>query len=358
MKCTYCQSELPENSAFCTHCGQKIAEVPVTPEAPVTDVLSENQAFFSEAQQDVLNAVGSQSSPKSKKRRWVIAASVAVLVVVAVAAVLIYLSGADGRTVEEAQLLADCEEYQEALLLLDTIEDPSADIRKEMNALKTEIYDGIESRINTLFLNDSAQSALDYLNEFPDIPAYDTLLAEIYARVEDDIYTLMDDGEYIKAQELLLACGFLPNYEAIGSQIMYETFIIQCTFDLRPLMKNPSSLQINSVEFYNTGADYPAVVVNDSGQNGFGGYSNSYVLFDDDDLTYLGSVTTLDTDDLDDVADLLIAYLIISYRGNEDYAVNDAVFDLARINAFLPSGKMPNIDITQYANANSQDENI
>lgn len=361
MKCNYCQSELPEEAVLCPHCGrpQEEAAQASPEEAAVQELPSEEEIVPAEVPEEALpESPACVQPPKNKKKLWIILGAAALAVLIAASAVLIYLGGADGRTLKQAQELADSEEYEQALDLLDTIEDPSSDIRKEMKTLKSEIYDAIDSEVTRLLQNESAQKALDYLNEYDFIPNYGSLLSEIYERMEDDIYALMDEGEYIDAQALLLEYSFLPNYETLGLQIKYETFIIQCAFDLRPMMKNPSSLQVNSVEFYNTDADYPTVVINESGQNGFGGYSTGYVLFDDDDLTYIGSVSSLDTSDLDDYVDKMIAFLILAYRSNEDYAVTDAVFDLSRINSFLPSGKMPNIDITQYASSASTDEGI
>lgn len=405
MICKNCHAELADDATVCEQCGCDLTEpTPVEPDpyatpaeptpvaesieptpvaAPVSTPYIPESNFY---------AAPISAVPAPKKKKGLIIGLIAAVVILAAVAVVIYLGCADGRTVDEARSLADDGEYVEALDLLDSIEDPSSDVKKEIKSLQNEIYESIENEVTTLLENGSPKDALDCLNrydfipnyekvlkniyeamenevtsllengspkdaleclnDYDFIPNYDKVLKKVYEAMEDEIFALMDEGEYIKAQELLDDYDFLPSHNTLAAQIKYESFIIYAAFDLRPIMKNPSSLQISTVEIYEYTSDdyiYPTLVFYSTGQNGFGGYSGSYEVFLGDDLTYTGSTSTLDTDDIDDYSDYLVAYLILLYRENDDYAGTDAVYDLARINSFLPNGKMPNIDITQYA---------
>ncbi len=417
MKCTHCQSELPEAAVFCMFCGKdpcsagqvsdpspSVADSeafsePITPpacsdcaEAPAfaefPTILEETDSAQATTSADPIPAATAPATPvptaityvptaipapsvtppidnakkPSKKGLKVTiglligAFIISIVAIIAGVAIYLYVQGADGRTLEQAQVLADDEQYAEALELLDTIEDPSADIKKEIKALKEDIHTGILDKFAELLEKKSAKDAFAYLETYTSLSNYDELKDQISDCVEEHIYALMDEGEYIEAQDVLSTISFLPKYDLISRQLKYETFIIQCAFDLRPIMKNPSSLQINSVEFYDASEVYPFVIISESGQNGFGGYATGYVIFDDDDLTYMGSCSTLDLDDIDDddYSDYLTAVLILGYR-KSDLEITDAVFDLSRINAFIASGKMPNIDIKQYAKPSDGD---
>lgn len=364
MICKNCHAEPADGSTVCEQCGCDLCEPmpvaePVSVETNPNAVPTEANFYATPVEPNPYAAAVTtpypSAAPKKKKKGLIIGLIAAAAVIIAVVAVVIYLGGADGRTVEKAQSLAGDGEYLEALDLLDSIEDPSSDVKQDIKTLKNEIYEGIENEVKSLLDDGSPKDALEYLNEYNFIPNYDKVLENIYEGMENEIFALMDEGEYIKAQELLDAYDFLPSHETLAAQIKYESFILFSAFDLRPLMKNPSSLQINTVEFYDDGEIYPTIVINDSGQNGFGGYSTSYVLFFGDDLNYTGSTTTLDISETEyESLEYYTASIIFMYRKIDDYAVTDAVYDLARINSFLPSGNMPNIDITQYARQSAE----
>ncbi len=356
MKCNHCQADLPEEAEVCTSCGNVPTEpkestepAEAVPEiiADATEVPTTESITVSTPA--VPSAAYTPYAPPAKKKGLKIAliavAAVAVLVAVVV---FVYLQGADGRVVDEAQSLVYSGKYNEALNLLDTIEDPSSDTARDIYNLKNDIYSAIESNISGLIAQGKTDEALEALKANEAIPSYDDLQNDIYEAIEAQIFALMDEGEYIDAQALLEENNFIANYDKLSNQIMYETMIIRCVFALRPNMKNPSSLQINSVEIYDVDdAAYPAFVMIESAQNGFGGYASACVVFDTDDLDYLGSCTSIYEPDDDDIAEQLTALLVRTYR-EKNKVIDDAPYDLSRINSFIPTGKMPNIDYEQY----------
>jgi len=404
MKCKNCQAELPEDRTFCSVCGVEIANdaPPMAAEQPAAieaEIVAQEQPSESIQPAVVENhTVAEASFPqtmyagqypvatavKPPKKKWkIVLPIIGAVILIAAIAVLIYMSGADGRTVEEARRLAQNEEYFEALNLLNTIKDPGNDTEIQINAVKEDIFDDMESEIIDLITEESydeaielletysilpnyqevtlriydaieenieeildegdSTAALEMLEKFPDLPSYNDMQALVYTALEEDVQAFMNEGDYVAAQEFLNGHAYLTNYDKLCRQVKYETFLIQCAFDLRPRMKNPRSLMITGVEIYESESEYPTIIFDVSGQNGFGGYTTSYVVFDNDDLTYLGMCSSIYEPDDDEY---LTAYLIRMYR--LDPEITDAVFDLERINQFLADGNMPTIDFVQY----------
>ena len=365
MKCHHCQADIPDNAKFCMYCGNIVAEqelsdqpedmseetmesiedIPTTMDPPISPE--------AESQIIPIETFTATEPPAKKKNLKITLISVSAVIVLAVVGVFIYLLGADGRTVDEAQSQFYSGNYMEALNLLDTIDNPSGDTSRDIHNLKDEIYAAAEEDINKLIEDGKSSDALELLNTYAFLPSYNDLQSNIYKSVETAVFSLMDQGEYIEAQALLEKNNFITNYDSLARQIKFETLILQCVFNLRPLMKNPSSLQINEVEIYDIKTEYPAFVFSQSGQNGFGGYSSSYVAFSSSDLDYIGSCKSIYDPDEDDVVERLIALLIKGYRDKSETI--EAPYDLARINSFIPSGKKPNINFEQYKDIPTSD---
>lgn len=165
-----------------------------------------------------------------------------------------------------------------------------------------------------------------------------------------EIKSYMDSGNYVEAQNLLSALPDGEEKNQMQEQIKYESFTLHCIMELKPNMKNPRSLQINEVYFYaDSGkSEYPACVIRESGQNGFGGFNLSYSYFTKSDLSLYGTCPSLDESDYDvkDVDDFLdyLTYSLIKYSKNPI----DCTVDLNRINKLLSDDVSVNVDITQY----------
>ena len=176
---------------------------------------------------------------------------------------------------------------------------------------------------------------------------FDVLNRSFEVAIDDN----MEAGNYIRAQELLNHVPYLDDYFNTQEYIIYETFALSAASDLRKIYKNPSSLQIQSIDFYeNPSSRYPYCVASCSGQNGFGGYSSSYSYFEvtnsANSYSCQGSCESLYTYLNDDFSDILVAMEINDIVENKKIGS----VDLARINRILSSGQSIYIDIALYIN--------
>jgi len=188
----------------------------------------------------------------------------------------------------------------------------------------------------------------DYSNAFNEAEKiaknsqYDYYVSKISASISDDIEALVNEGKYSEALEMLTSYPTIDNYSNTHESIIFESLALNCIYELRSYFKNPNSMQVNSLTFYIFDGDaLPSVVMKTSGQNGFGGYSSSYDLFTYDDTSheynYLGSVDSLNEDDLDDAGDQLTLLLIQTIQlGKETGEI-----DISRINALLSNSITP-----------------
>ena len=139
-------------------------------------------------------------------------------------------------------------------------------------------------------------------------------------------------GDYESAYEMLLEIPEYPKTPTLLCQIYHETRLFEGINDLALSYKNPDSLKVVEVEgYYYTNPEtdleksrsitQPAFVIEASGQNGYGGYSMSYVVLTQasgaDVYEYLGSCNSLDYDDYDasdddDFYEMLVAAVINS----------------------------------------------
>lgn len=177
-------------------------------------------------------------------------------------------------------------------------------------------------------------------------------------KVEEYIEEIMSTGDYVKAYKKLNEYNTIPVYDKLSEKIKYESIAVKCLLNLKPILKNPNSLQANSISFYKSDSDdavYPYVIINSSGQNGFGGYANSYSIFSEKDLSYAGSCSSLDFDDYnlkdeDDLYESIVCAIVLLYKEKEELSVD---LDLHRINKIFSDNISPNVEVEQFAE-NSQ----
>lgn len=197
-----------------------------------------------------------------------------------------------------------------------------------------------------------AIEAIDGLNNKS---AGESIREEIYEKMEQEVTDLMEGGDYVKAQKKLEKYAVLPQYDELQEYIKYETIALTCLYNIKPSMKNPNSLQLLNIYFYEPENDsaYPNVITNQSGQNGFGGYATNYTTYSVEDLSVFGSCNSLDADDLKDTTELLIALAISLVLERPKI---DAKVDVTRINNVLSSGKTAKLDVEQYAKKSINNE--
>lgn len=327
--------------------------------------------------------------PKTKSKTPLFIGLAVAGIAVVVGIILLLIPSKEKQAISTANSYIEAENYQKAMSALSEVEQTD-----EVIALQNKIYDIVEDNVEELLDDEDYKGALKLLKQWETLPAYTDLTDEaLEGRVEEliaeseykeafkllsdhgsagncqtlsktvleeQVEELMNNGEYTDALTILDDHKSVSNYEELYNKVKWESIILECAFDLRPSMKNPTSLQITSVEAYETSASdasYPAIILQSSGQNGFGGYSTSLVAFSTTDLSFLGSTSTMDSDDADSYTELLVIILIEGYResGNK---ITDFEFDLSRINSFLSSGKKPELNITAFKNENTLETNL
>ena len=213
------------------------------------------------------------------------------------------------------------------------------------SALSESKDKSILKNVKSLISENSYLEALDTLKDLNDPSKGDSLKEDIYDGMEKEITDLMKEGDYIKAQKKLDKYNMIPQYSSLAESLKYETFALYALMDLRPSLKNPSSLQVSEVLFFGATEDseYPGMTLTTSGQNGFGGYATNYTMISAKDLTVVGSCSSLDVDKLSDYSEKLICVLIMALL--EGGTKMNIKVDINRLNAVLSSGVTPKLDI-------------
>lgn len=178
---------------------------------------------------------------------------------------------------------------------------------------------------------------------------------------------LLEKGKYEDGNELLQTITGYKDVDAILEQIKWESRVYECITDIRQYLKNPDSLQVYEVVFYDgyksdldetkktvmedlvkLGDGEPICVMHRGGQNGFGGNTTGYSLFlcSDGVYKYMGSCDSLDEDkiDDDDKEELAISGLINLYKDNLE-TVGDV--DLSRIKTIIKNDSYSTIKIIE-----------
>lgn len=173
---------------------------------------------------------------------------------------------------------------------------------------------------------------------------------------------LLENGKYEDANKLLNSITGYKDVVDIKKQIKWESRVYECITDLKQYLKNPDSLQVYEVAFYDgyksgisdntktamegvmklTGGE-PVCVIRDGGQNGFGGNTTGYsvFLYNNGSYKYVGDCDTLDEDEVDE-EDKSICQLINIYKDNLKQ-VGDV--DLSRIKSIIKNDSYSTIKI-------------
>lgn len=178
---------------------------------------------------------------------------------------------------------------------------------------------------------------------------------------------LLEKGKYEDGNELLQLIAGYEDVDTILEQIKWESRVYECITDIRQYLKNPDSLQVYEVVFYDgykadidektktameelvkLAGSEPICVMHRGGQNGFGGNTTGYSLFlySDGEYKYMGSCNSLNEDDIDDddKEELAICGLINAYRDNLETVGN---VDLARIKTIIKNDSYSTIKIIE-----------
>lgn len=188
----------------------------------------------------------------------------------------------------------------------------------------------------------------------------------------NEAMTLLEKGKYDEADKLLDFISGYKDVATIQEQLKYESYAYSTINDLKNYLKNPDSFQPYDITFYaSMGGEedsessetedsteevsdkHPACIIHYGAQNGFGGNTTGYVLgyYNTEDKVYkvLGSCNSLDEDDYDsddedNLYDLLICKLVNLYIDGED-KVGDV--DLSRLKTVLKNDAYSTIKIIE-----------
>jgi RNA polymerase subunit RPABC4/transcription elongation factor Spt4 len=155
---------------------------------------------------------------------------------------------------------------------------------------------------------------------------------------------LLEKGNYEDANKMLSKITDYKDVKTIQKQIKYESIVYTCINDFKKYLKNPDSLQMYEVTFYED-AKKPTCVIEYGAQNGFGGNNMGYALFSAEDHTLIGTCDTLDKSeiDLDEYSDLITCIAINVLQ--EDTPVGEV--DLSRIKTVLKNEAYSTIKIIE-----------
>lgn len=184
----------------------------------------------------------------------------------------------------------------------------------------------------------------------------------------NEAVSLLEKGKYDEADKMLDSISGYKDVATIQEQIKWESIVYECITDIRQYLKNPDSLQVYEVAFYDgfktdisdtekesiedlmeLTNDKPVCVMHRGGQNGFGGNTTGYSLFlcnEEGTYKYMGSCDTLDQDDVDsdDEEEEAICGLINIYKDNLT-RVGDV--DLSRIKNIIKNDSYSTIKIIE-----------
>ena len=311
IKCPECGKEISDKASSCPNCG-----------CPIEIQRSEVSSNISD------QPITGQSSKKSNKK---IIPIVIALLVVAILGIVVYnvkvvqprkLEAQNKATYEEAVALLKRGKYEEANNIFDTIPE-----YKDVKKLKLE-----------------AQNKATY----------------------EEAIGLLEKGKYEDGNELLKTITGYKDVDVILEQIKWESRVYECITDIRQYLKNPDSLQVYEVVFYDgyksdlsetkktamkdlvkLGGGEPICVMHRGGQNGFGGNTTGYSVFlcSGGVYKYLGSCESLDEDKIDDDdEEEAICGLINLYKDNLE-TVGDV--DLTRIKTIIKNDSYSTIKIIE-----------
>lgn len=158
-------------------------------------------------------------------------------------------------------------------------------------------------------------------------------------------------GDYRTAYDLLVQ---IPNVEGVKPllrEIFFETRLFEGLADLRTSLKNPDSLTVTSIQFTyyvasgGSNKNAPPCILTVSGQNGFGGYSTSYVLLTEGDnnngYICLGSCRSL-TENTNSDSEALTAIMINLYLADNNTRIENPV-NIDRVNNIIKLQKYSSI---------------
>ena len=192
------------------------------------------------------------------------------------------------------------------------------------------------------------------------------------------IETLIEDADYVGAQDLLDEHTDLKEHKKLSDIVKYETIIIHCCQVLSQYLKSPDSLYLKNVEFYYADKyepedsdvkfvpkENPIVVIKYTAQNGFGGNVEDDMIYfgnieyDDENMCYYTVIDEYyeymsDTYWYESVKEYVPSYWSDKERLELLGKFDTSQVDLYRVMRVFKEYKSPKIDVNRYLRPNEK----
>lgn len=179
---------------------------------------------------------------------------------------------------------------------------------------------------------------------------------------------LLESGKYEEANSIFEKVSSYKDVKKLQQELKFESMVYQCITSLKQCLKNPDSLQIYDVKFYQGISvdtsdvrvretfepfekytkDNPLCVMKYGAQNGFGGNTTSFGVFtynsDTKTYDYFGSCDSLNEKEIDDKDEKIVCQFINVYI-NSYYEISKV--DLSRIKNILKNDAYSTIKIIE-----------
>lgn len=175
MKCSYCNSELPENSRFCDNCGQEVS-TQINRSGDSNTYWDDYQAKATKADKEYQVLVQQENDKLKGKRKKIIAAVISVVLIIAsIVCIKVFREKKMESIIYEAEALAASDNYESAYKLVHS----SLDTYPNSKVMQQKVEEYAEGWISSTLLDAGLlakggdyEGALDMINTrlstFPD----------------------------------------------------------------------------------------------------------------------------------------------------------------------------------------------
>ena len=156
--------------------------------------------------------------------------------------------------------------------------------------------------------------------------------------------SLASKGDYKKAISIV---KLSPVYKSKAKELKYEGYAYDCMKQAKQDFKNPDSISIRNVNSYyvsnksQSDKYIDATIIELTAQNGFGGNTFTYLIYDNVDKSYYGETNDLDKtepdayDNEDEISECTVAHLI--NNAMKYLTKRDVHIDIDRLNKAVKS---------------------
>lgn len=152
-------------------------------------------------------------------------------------------------------------------------------------------------------------------------------------KLYNEALELAENGEYESAYKILKELRYNENNERLKKELKYESMAFECIKSMKNYLKNPDSLQIYEIQFYEY-ENKQSCVFRYGAQNGFGGNTTGYALFNEEN-NLIGECKTLDILEYDKYDEYLEILTCANITLLQEKGTKVGELDLARVKRIL-----------------------